>query len=141
MADEVIRYAADAVVVNEHGRVLLIQRGWDPFEGSWALPGGHVDENETARAACARELAEEAGIRVAAPGLRLVGVYDAPDRDPRGRYVSVAFLARVNGGVLAKAGDDAADAAWFDLDKLPSLAFDHDQIIREARALARTANA
>lgn len=134
MADEIIKYAADAVVINEHGRLLLIQRKWDPFEGSWALPGGHVDENETAREACSRELREESGVQVAAPDLRLIDVFDTPGRDPRGRYVSVAYLARVKTQV-AQAKDDAIDAGWFDLNTLPPLAFDHDRIIRDAMTL------
>lgn len=62
---ETIRYTADVVVTTTDGRVLLIERGWDPYAGQWALPGGHVDPGETSRAAAARELAEEAGVYAA----------------------------------------------------------------------------
>ncbi|MEO5877549.1 MAG: NUDIX hydrolase [Streptosporangiaceae bacterium] len=80
---ETIRYTADVVCVRgDH--VLLIERGWDPHKGLLALPGGHVDAGETAVAAAVRELAEETGVGVDAADLTLIGVYDRPDRDPRG---------------------------------------------------------
>ncbi|MFI7274118.1 NUDIX domain-containing protein [Streptomyces sp. NPDC049879] len=130
---ETIRYTADAVLFSG-GRVLLIERGWPPFEGRWALPGGHVDPGETGRHAAARELAEETGVHVPADELTLVGVFDAPGRDPRGRYVTVAYRAEAPAGTEATAGDDAADARWWPLTALPLLAFDHAQIISAAVA-------
>jgi 8-oxo-dGTP diphosphatase len=108
--------------------VLLIERGWAPFEGRWALPGGHVDRGETSRAAAARELAEETGVEVDPAALKQLGVYDEPRRDPRGRYVTVAYLAQVE-RVVPAAGDDARAARWFPLNKLPVLAFDHADIL------------
>ncbi|MFF0486762.1 NUDIX domain-containing protein [Streptomyces sp. NPDC004435] len=132
MADhpENIRYTADVVAVTEDGRVLLIKRGWDPYEGHWALPGGHVDCGETGLRAAVRELEEETGVRVTEDELRLVGVWDQPDRDPRGRYVTVTYLATVPADTRATAGDDARDARWWPLTGLPErLAFDHADIL------------
>ncbi|MFB7938005.1 NUDIX domain-containing protein [Streptomyces sp. NPDC056049] len=132
MADrpENIRYTADVVAVTDDGRVLLIRRGWDPYEGHWALPGGHVDHGETSLRAAVRELEEETGVRVAEDELRLVGVWDQPDRDPRGRYVTVTYRATVPADTRATAGDDARDARWWPLTDLPErLAFDHADIL------------
>ncbi|UCM91841.1 NUDIX hydrolase [Streptomyces marincola] len=117
------------MILISNGRVLLIERGWAPFEGRWALPGGHVDAGETSREAAARELVEETGIRVAADALRQVGVFDAPHRDPRGRYVTVAYTATLPAPAQPLAGDDARAARWWSLSQLPTLAFDHDHIL------------
>jgi len=111
--------------------LLLIQRDKAPFEGRWALPGGHVDLNEALDAAAARELAEETGVTRAA--LTQVGIFDAPGRDPRGWYISVAYKATVPANTEAVAGDDARAVAWFSVNALPELAFDHAKIV--ARAL------
>ena len=136
---ETVRYTADVVCIRD-GAVLLIERGWPPHLGKLALPGGHCDPLETSRAAAARELLEEAGVEVDPDALELVGVYDAPFRDPRGRYVTVAYLARVPAGTSARAGDDAAAAHWVPLDNLPQdLAFDHTQILDDALDLAAAA--
>ncbi|WP_309049253.1 NUDIX hydrolase [Streptomyces sp.] len=126
---ETIRYTADVVLVDTDSRVLLIERGWAPYQGHWALPGGHVDPGETSRAAAARELAEETGVHVTADDLRPLGVWDAPGRDPRGRYVTAAYLALVPAGTEAVAGTDARAARWWPLADLPALAFDHADII------------
>jgi len=132
---ETIRLTADAVVVTPDGRhVLLIQRGWPPYEGAWALPGGHVDRGETSRAAAARELLEETGILLATAELTQIGTWDQPDRDPRGRYITIAYLAVVPTGTPVIAGDDARAARWWPTDKLPPLAFDHADIITAALA-------
>lgn len=129
--EETIRYTADVVLLAA-GHVLLIERGWDPYEGCWALPGGHVDAGETSLAAAARELEEETGITVPAAGLRQTGVYDGPGRDPRGRYVTVAYTATLPAPVPPEAGDDATAARWWPLDALPVLAFDHADILADA---------
>ena len=125
-------------------KLLMIRRGGHPFLGCWALPGGFADAGETIERTAARELEEETGL-VDLP-LRMVGVYSAPGRDPRGWTVSVAYAVCVEEGQLhASAGDDAAEAAWLDLmtidgaaaPKLPEgerLAFDHAQIISDAAA-------
>lgn len=128
---ETIRLTADVVLIaDEH--VLLIERGWAPFEGMWALPGGHVDPGETDRTAAARELVEETGITVAAADLRQVGPFTAPGRDPRGRYVTIAYTATLPEAVPPMAGDDATAARWWPLNTLPELAFDHADILRTA---------
>ncbi|GAB2696121.1 NUDIX domain-containing protein [Kitasatospora kifunensis] len=135
-AFETVRRTADAVVVTADGRnLLLIERDWPPFEGAWALPGGHVDRGETSRAAAARELLEETGILLATNELAQIGVWDQPGRDPRGRYVTVAYLAVVPAGTPIIAGDDARAARWWPINSLPPLAFDHADII--AAALTR----
>lgn len=130
--NETIRFTADVVVTTTDNRVLLIERGWPPYVGQWALPGGHVDFGETSRQAAARELAEETGVHAAPDELTQVGVFDAPDRDPRGRYVTVAYRLTVISTLPIEAGDDAVRAEWWPLDALPPLAFDHADIIRAA---------
>lgn len=137
---ETIRYTADVVCIREGANptVLLIRRKWAPFEGQWALPGGHVDKGETALQAAVRELLEETGVEVRPEELHALGVVDDPNRDPRGRYVSAAFLAVVPEGTKAVAGDDADIAGWTSIDYLKfmmsqgMLAFDHDVILNRA---------
>ncbi|MGW1037590.1 NUDIX domain-containing protein [Streptomyces antibioticus] len=128
------RFTADVVAVDQDGRVLLIQRRWEPFTGRWALPGGHLDEGEDSRVAAARELGEETGVLVDAADLVLIGTYNAPGRDPRGKYSTDAYLVRVPAGTVAVADDDAADVRWVELGALDDvdLAFDHADILRAA---------
>ena len=126
---ETPKLMVDIVIPDGEGRVLLIQRANDPYEGSWALPGGFVDVGETVEDAAVREAKEETGLDVEL--LRLVGVYSEPDRDPRGHNVSVAFLARAEGD--PSAASDAADAAFLDPSST-ELAFDHKGIIADALA-------
>ncbi|QEL15660.1 NUDIX domain-containing protein [Limnoglobus roseus] len=124
----------DVVLVSREGRpkILLIQRAGDPFAGLWALPGGFVNENERLIDAANRELEEETGLRI--NDLEQLYTAGDPGRDPRGWTVSVVYLARVDPEQLkVKAGDDAADAKWFPLDKLPRLAFDHAMILDRAK--------
>jgi 8-oxo-dGTP diphosphatase len=111
-------------------RILLVQRLNPPFAGEWALPGGFVDEGERVAVAAERELREETGVGVS--GLRLLGVYDTPGRDPRGWTVSVAFVQSLDRALPARGGDDAGDARWFGSDALPELAFDHGLIVADA---------
>ncbi|MCX0241854.1 NUDIX hydrolase [Streptomyces drozdowiczii] len=128
---ETIRYTADVVLFADR-HVLLIERGWDPFKNRWALPGGHVDKGESSLDASARELFEETGITVPTADLRQVGAFDAVGRDPRGRYVTVAYTAILPALVEPTAGDDATAARWWPLADLPDLAFDHAEIVAEA---------
>ena len=134
--EELPRPALTADVVAVAGargaeRVLLIQRANEPFAGSWALPGGFVDEREPVEAAARRELREETGLGVEA--LEQLGTYDTPGRDPRGWTVSVVYIARLEAEASVAGGDDAAQAGWFPLDALPQLAFDHATIIADVR--------
>lgn len=115
----------DGVLI-EDGKVVLVQRKNPPFKGSWALPGGFVENNETVEAAAVREFREETSLK--AQITVLVGVFSEPGRDPRGHTVSVVYRLRRSGGRL-KAGDDAGKCRWFPLDGLPGLAFDHEQIL------------
>jgi len=115
-------------------KVLLIQRGLDPFKGRWALPGGFVRVDETLDESARRELAEEAGLTNVF--LEQLYSFGAVDRDPRERVVSVAYYALVAlSDHRAKAATDAANAEWFPISKIPKLAFDHAGIL--ATALAR----
>lgn len=135
---ETVRYTADVVCIRD-GHVLTIERGWPPHQGQLALPGGHVDPGETSRAAAARELLEETGVRIDPATLTLIGVYDTPDRDPRGRYITVAYQATVPTDTIAQAGDDAAAVQWVPLAAPGDLAFDHNQIVTDAERKHLTA--
>lgn len=125
----------DAVVFgvdNDMLRVLLIQRKRDPYLGRWALPGGFVEMNETLDAAVVRELAEETGVT----DLRLqqFHTFGEPNRDPRGRTITVAHVALIDLKRHAiQPADDAEAVEWFSIDDLPELAFDHRDIIERAR--------
>lgn len=119
----------DAIVISPLKSVLLIKRGREPFKGKWALPGGFIDMDETLEIACRRELEEETGLRVGE--LNQFRAYDAIDRDPRQRTISVVFYSFTEEDSIPLAGDDAANAQWFQLDQLPELAFDHQQIIED----------
>jgi len=110
-------------------KVLLIERGVDPFKGKWALPGGFLRMDENAEQGALRELREETGLDNAY--IKQFHTFTEPDRDPRERVVTIAFYALVRLQDVT-GGDDAARAEWFDLDDVPSLAFDHDQILRIA---------
>lgn len=118
---------------NNLPELLLIRRGNDPFKGKWALPGGFVDEDEPLEKAAARELEEETSLK----GILLTQMhtFGEPGRDPRGHTVSVVYVGYLPEGAVARAGDDATQAAWFSLDDLPSMAFDHDKIVAMAGSI------
>ncbi|MBW4619950.1 MAG: NUDIX hydrolase [Cyanosarcina radialis HA8281-LM2] len=112
-------------------KILLIQRNLEPFKGEWALPGGFVRIDETLEAAALRELREETGIETVF--LEQLYTFGKLDRDPRERVITVAYYALVNlWEYQIRAATDASDAAWFTVDALPSLAFDHDRIVQTA---------
>ncbi|WP_280466555.1 NUDIX hydrolase [Nocardia cyriacigeorgica] len=138
---ETAHLTADVVLLagpDTDRHVLLITRGKDPFTGRLALPGGHVDADEFAVDAAARELAEETGIALGANDLTEIGTYSAPGRDPRGRYVSLGFVAHVPAPITPTAGDDAATAAWYPVAQVyeqpDRWAFDHRVILADALA-------
>lgn len=116
--------------------VLLVERGQDPFRGSWALPGGFVLPRESADEAARRELAEETGLGPDAVEwlhLEQLRTYTDPDRDPRMRVVSVAYAALLPDLPEPCGGGDAASARWWDAGSTGPLAFDHDRILADAR--------
>lgn len=117
----------------EEPKVLLIQRGNEPYKGCWAFPGGFMDMEETAEECAVRELKEETGLTV--KQIQQIGAYSKVDRDPRGRTISIAYLAIVDAPTAVSGMDDAAKAAWFPLSSLPDLAFDHQDIMADAIAL------
>ncbi len=110
--------------------VLMVRRGVPPHEGQYAFPGGFVGEEETVEEACHRELKEETGVEV--DRLKEIGVFSDPQRDPRGRIVSIPFFGLVEKGEQEpRGGDDAADAEWILPEGLEEeLAFDHGEILK-----------
>jgi 8-oxo-dGTP diphosphatase len=113
-------------------KVLLIKRAKDPFKGHWAFPGGFIEMNETLEQSAARELKEETNLE----NIPLAQLYIAgdPGRDPRGRVITVVFtgIAQKHQTHLTP-GDDAELAQWFELDKLPPMAFDHLKLLEMAK--------
>jgi 8-oxo-dGTP diphosphatase len=115
--------------------LLLIRRRKKPYKRRWTLPGGFIEMTETLEHSVRREIAEETGIRDINI-LTQIGAYGDPKRDPRGRVISVAFLALCPPNTEPEAGDDAADARWFPVYAVPEpLAFDHDEILADALAM------
>ncbi len=127
----------DLLIVHpESWSALLIQRSEPPFDGLWALPGGHVEVylQETLEQAARRELREETGLDCVEWPLRPLGVFGDPGRDPRGAYISILFVALADTPEqpIVHAGDDAGAVTWFPLQALPPLAFDHDRMVHAA---------
>ncbi|OGQ90880.1 MAG: NUDIX hydrolase [Deltaproteobacteria bacterium RIFOXYA12_FULL_58_15] len=109
-------------------KVLLIERGLEPFRGYWALPGGFIHMDEDLDAAVLRELEEETNVKLSF--VEQLYTFGNPNRDPRGRVISTAYLGLARPShVTVKRGSDAASAVWWSLDKLPELAFDHSEIL------------
>lgn len=130
-----IDMTVDAVVFgykpDEGISVLLVKRKHDPYKGSWAIPGGFVEGDETLEHAVSRELKEETGIEV--NYLEQLYTFGNPHRDPRKRVVSVAYYALVKPDIYElHAADDASDVEWFNIEKLPKLSFDHKEILEMA---------
>jgi 8-oxo-dGTP diphosphatase len=112
-------------------QLLLIRRGREPHRGMWALPGGFLDINEDLDQCAKRELQEETGLKDIY--LEQLYTFGRPERDPRERVISVTYYALVCSDRLqAKASSDADEVAWFPMDRLPDLAFDHHEIIQLA---------
>ncbi len=128
-----IQVAVDAVVFTIHNKgikLLLIERKYAPFKGMFALPGGFVQQHENLEQAANRELQEETGVKHIF--LHQLGAYGDVGRDPRGRVLSIAFIALISPTQELHATTDAAKAQWFPIDSLPKLAFDHEKIISDA---------
>ena len=122
----------DCVVfsVDEHKlKILLIERGHEPYKGFWAFPGGFLNMDENAEQGALRELREETGLEL--QNIKELGTFSEVDRDPRGRVISIAFYA-LDRKSEVKGDDDAAQARWFALDEVPRLAFDHDLMLKKA---------
>src|SRR5688500_17037780 len=105
MKSSIDQLTAD-IIIEMDGKIILAKRGSEPHKGSWAFPGGKLDGNETIEETAVREAKEETGLDVALQ--QVLGVYSDPGRDPRGRFVSVVYIANVSGGEL-KAGSDAEE--------------------------------
>ena len=134
--------SVDIVIVTREAkpRVLLIRRKHEPFVGMWAIPGGFVDMDESLEDAAKRELLEETGVRM--NKLTQLYTFGDPKRDPRGRNISVTYLAQVNADDLTpRADDDAAEVGWFSLARPPKLAFDHKKILAFARKFLKVRHA
>ncbi|SEN05625.1 8-oxo-dGTP diphosphatase [Prevotella sp. ne3005] len=133
---------ADCIVITREAepKVLLIQRGDEPFKGGWAFPGGFMNMDETTELCAIRELEEETGLRVS--DVHQIGAYSKVDRDPRGRTITVAYLAIIDEPIAVTGQDDAAKAEWWPLSDFldkpsgiaerPHLAFDHYDIMQDA---------
>ena len=122
----------DCVVFGIDGdklKILLIERGNEPYKGYWAFPGGFLNMDENAEQGALRELEEETGLKLT--HVKEFGTFSDVDRDPRERVISIAFYTFITKADV-KCGDDAAKAQWFALDELPHLAFDHDLMLQKA---------
>lgn len=119
--------SAVGVIVTRDARVLLVKRRYEPYRGKWVIPSGFIEYDEDMREAAVREVAEETGLEVELTGLHAAeSCFD----DPRGNTILVLFTGRITGGEL-DAGDDAEDAAFFPLDRLPEIAFEaHRRVLR-----------
>lgn len=119
---------------DQQARLLLIKRKRYPYEGQWAMPGGFVEMDEELEDAVARELAEETGLTDVR--LEQMRAFGTVGRDPRGRQITIVFMGIVDEGqTVVRGGDDASEARWFDIERLPeNMAFDHERIAQVAIA-------
>ncbi len=125
-------FTIDAIIYDKpNSSLLLIKRKNEPFKNRWALPGGFMEIDETPEEAAVRELEEETNIKFET--LKQFKTYGAIDRDPRHRTISTVYYENINNAIVKEleAGDDAAETQWFCIDKLPELAFDHLEIIKD----------
>lgn len=123
------KITVDGIILDKgKKRILLIQRGREPFKGKWALPGGFIGYGERTEDAVVREVLEETGLRTRV--LELFGVYSDPNRDPRGHTITLVYILEIMDGKVS-GGDDAVEAKFFDLNSLPELSFDHEKIIKD----------
>jgi 8-oxo-dGTP diphosphatase len=122
-------YLTADVIIHVGNEVLLVRRKNEPFRGMWCIPGGFVDPDEKILDAALRELQEETAVE----DVKVIkfDVYGDPGRDPRGRTVTVVYVARLNEKPATRAGDDAAECGWFQLNDLPPMAFDHKKVLED----------
>ncbi len=133
VAYELSRLVSDIVVLRQAEgsyEVLLAKRAIEPCRGMWTVPGGHLDKGERFDEAAVRELQEETGIT----GILLerIGVFDRPDRDPRWRSVSVAYVGILPKGIIPKVSSEASEFRWWPCGRLPEMGFDHAEIVAAA---------
>jgi 8-oxo-dGTP diphosphatase len=121
----------DAIIHNDKNQILLIKRKNEPFMNHLSLPGGFVNNGEKVEDALKREIKEEVSLNI--EPLEILGVYSDPSRDPRDHIMSIVFICLIIDDVKEKAGDDAAEIFWINLDKLNTfdLAFDHKIILED----------
>ena len=131
---ERVALTVDAIITDAAGRVLVMERGTEPFSGTWVFPGGYVDPGETVEQDCIREVREELGLDVRLTGL--IGIYSEPGRDPRGSVVSIAYRAEVIGGTLTVTAEARAHR-WLEPDEEVPMGFDHARILADHRAQIR----
>lgn len=134
MIKQSIKLTVDAVVFGyEEGKisVLLIKRKYEPFKNKWAIPGGFVLNNESLEGAVERELQEETGVKI--NYLEQLYTFGDPSRDPRGRVVSIAYFGLVRPNTFKiVASTDASEVQWFNIEELPELSFDHQEVLEIA---------
>jgi 8-oxo-dGTP diphosphatase len=125
------KVVTDALILTEDGKIVLVKRKGEPFNGFYEIPGGFVEYGETVEAACVREAFEETGLKVEI--VRLLGVYSDPKRDPRGHTAGVAYICRRVGGSM-RGSDETEDVRTFSKDEIRKLklAFDHAKILKDA---------
>ena len=128
MNNSIDKLTADIIIENQEGAIVLIRRKNEPFKGMWALPGGKLEGNETIEQTAIREAKEETGLDIRI--IQLVGVYSKPNRDPRGRYVSIVYSACSVGGKLRASSDAKEIMETKEFGKV-ELAFDHNKIIED----------
>ncbi len=128
MSEEHVVLTVDAVIADDSGRVLVMKRETEPYKGCWVLPGGIVEVGETVEQAAIREVEEEVGHKVRLEGL--LGVYSTPGRDPRGAFVSVAFIARVVDGSFVP-NEEASEVRWAGREEDLAFGFDHARILAD----------
>lgn len=118
------------IILQRDSKILMVRRKKDPFKGQLALPGGFINEGETAEEAARREAIEETSLEV--EPIEILGVYSDPKRDPRKHIMSTVFVGIIVGG-SDKAGDDAESIEWVELGTIEKqeIAFDHAQILRD----------
>ncbi len=126
-----VKLAADTITPNKEGKILLIKRSKYPFQGKWVLPGGKLEENETIEETAVRETKEETNLDIEID--ELLGVYSEPDRDPRGRYISAAFIANPVKEKKVKTNKEASEARWMKPEELEKeeMGFDHWKMIQD----------